>query len=86
MYDGGVMDEVREENRKWADYLLLSKLFSEEQLQVIDRITPMTQSIFDSMMQVCMENGEILEQFMFDLMKEYPEYLAVYAAAIYEEV
>lgn len=80
------MEKVKKEDRKWESNLLLSEYLSEEQLQVIDQIKPMTQSVFNSIMHTCMENGELLEEFMFEMMKAYPEYLAVYAGEISDEV
>ena len=80
------MEKVKKEDRKWESNLLLSEYLSEEQLQVIDQIKPMTQSVFNSIMYICMENGEVLEELMFEMMKAYPEYLAVYAGEISDEV
>ena len=83
---GENMEKVKKEDRKRESNLLLSEYLSEEQQQAIGRIKPMTQYVFNSIMQTCMENGEVLEEFMFKMMKAYPEYLAVYAREISDEV
>lgn len=75
-----------EEDRKWKQYLLLIYDLSEEQIQTLEGRRPMTQRMFDNIMDVCIKTESRLEFCMFALMEKYPEFLSVYAENICAEI
>ena len=60
--------------------------FSDEQLAAIDCQIPMTQEIYDSILDQCMEIGSDSERIFYRMLLEYPDFLSVYADRIEQEV
>lgn len=60
--------------------------FSDEQLEAIDYQIPMTQEIYDSILDRCMEIGSGADRIFYRILLEYPDFLSVYADRIEQEV
>lgn len=60
--------------------------FSDEQLAAIDYQIPMTQEIYDSILDRCMEIGSGADRIFYRMLLEYPDFLSVYADRIEQEV
>lgn len=60
--------------------------FSDEQLEAIDYQIPMTQEIYDSILDRCVEIGADSERIFYRMLLEYPDFLSVYADRIEQEV
>lgn len=60
--------------------------FSDEQLAAIDCQIPMTQKLYDSILDRCMEIGSDSDRIFYRLLLEYPDFLSVYADRIEREV
>lgn len=68
----------------WS-FIVEAMEFTDEENSVIEHVIPMTQELFDSIMDKCMEIGSDVEPLFFRLMKEYEEFSDVYADKIIEE-
>ena len=75
----------RELKRFWS-FLVETFEFTEEQNDAIDHQIPMTQELFDSIIDRCNELGSDIEPLFFRMLDEYPEFMDVYADRIIEEV
>lgn len=60
--------------------------FSDEEQLAIDKQIPMTQKIYDSILNRCMEIGSGADRVFYRLLLEYPDFLSVYADRIEQEV
>lgn len=60
--------------------------FSDEQLASIDCQIPMTQKIYDSILDRCMEIGSGADRVFYRMLLKYPDFLSVYADRIEQEV
>ena len=60
--------------------------FTDEQLAAIDYQIPMTQEIYDSILDRCMELGTAADDLFYRMLLEYPDFLSVYAQKIEDEV
>lgn len=60
--------------------------FTDEQLAAIDCQIPMTQEIYDSILDCCMELGTAADDLFYRMLLEYPDFLSVYAQKIEDEV
>ena len=56
--------------------------FTDEQLAAIDYQIPMTQEIYDSVLNRCMELGTAADDLFYRMLLEYPDFLSVYAQKI----
>lgn len=59
---------------------------TEEQNLAIDRQIPMTQEIYDSILDRCTEIGSDAEELFFRMLSEYPEFMCNYADELLKEV
>ena len=59
---------------KFLEMLKITKLLSEEELQAMDHQIPMTQELFDSILEKM--TGQGLEDSYFDFMNEFSEFLS----------
>ena len=59
---------------KFLEMLKITKLLSEEELQAMDYQIPMTQELFDSILEKM--TGQGLEDSYFDFMNEFSEFLS----------
>ena len=60
--------------------------FSDEEQLAIDKQIPMTQKIYDSILDRCMEIGSGADRIFYRMLLEYPDFLSVYANRIEQEV
>ncbi|MBM6669013.1 hypothetical protein H6A64_14545 [Lacrimispora saccharolytica] len=60
--------------------------FTDEQLAAIDYQIPMTQEIYDSVLDRCMELGTATDDLFNRMLLEYPDFMSVYAQKIEDEV
>lgn len=79
------MEFTEKELKGFWSFLVETFEFTEEQNDAIDHQIPMTQELFDSIMDRCMELGSDVEPLFLRLMKEYEEFSNVYADRIIEE-
>ena len=79
------MEFTEKELKGFWSFLVETFEFTEEQNDAIDHQIPMTQELFDSIMDRCMELGSDVDGLFFRLMKEYEEFSNVYADRIIEE-
>lgn len=69
---------MRDNIRKTIDdFLTITFCLTEEELQAVDHLIPMTQEIFDSIMEKC---GELeISKFFVNFINEYPDFFMGYA-------
>lgn len=60
--------------------------FTDEQLAAIDYQIPMTQEIYNSVLDRCMELGTAADDLFNRMLLEYPDFMSVYAQRIEDEV
>lgn len=60
--------------------------FTAEQLAAIDHQIPMTQELFDAIIDRCNELGEGADRVFFCMLEEYPEFMMNGAKKILDEV
>lgn len=73
-------------NRVSSNFLLKIFELTDEQLAAIDYQIPMTQEIYNSILDRCTELGAMSDDLFFSLLNEYPEYLSVYDQKIKDEM
>lgn len=66
------------------EFIRAAFLLDDEELEALDHQRPMTQNLFDSIIDKCMEEG--IDNIFESLLREYPEFLRVYAEKIEREV
>ena len=74
------MHEGEKINKRLCKFFIEIFEFTDEQLAAIDCQIPMTQEIYDSILDRCMELGTAA------MLLEYPDFLSVYAQKIEDEV
>lgn len=65
-------------NRVTSNFLLKIFELTDAQLEASDYQIPMTQEIYNSILDRCTELGVMADDLFFSLLNEYPEYLSVY--------
>lgn len=73
-------------NRAFCNFLIEIFEFTEEQLAALDYQIPMTQEVYNSILDRCIELGTVADDLFCRLLNEYPEYLSVYDQKIEDEV
>ena len=73
----------QKENLKRLVFEMLA--FSIEQLEAMDKLIPMTQEIFESILERCNELGPAADKTFYRILDEYPDLADVYADAIIAE-
>ena len=73
-------------NKGLYNLLIETFEFTDEQLAAIDYQIPMTQEIYDSVLDRCMELGTDADDLFYRMLLEYPDFLSVYAQKIEDEV
>ena len=69
-------------NKGFCNFLIETFEFTDEQLAAIDYQIPMTQEIYSSILDRCMELGAAADDLFNRMLLEYPEFLAIYAQRI----
>lgn len=72
--------------RNLEEFLTITFEFTDEQLAAIDYQIPMTQEIYDSILDRCMMLGDSVDNLFYRLLVEYPDFMTVYANRIEQEV
>ena len=63
----------QEQKKKFISFLAVTFTMSDEELQAIDGVIPMTQELFDSITDKCI--GPEFESFFDDFILKYPDFL-----------
>ncbi|BDZ84196.1 hypothetical protein Lac2_23300 [Claveliimonas bilis] len=69
----------------WS-FLVETFEFSDKQLAAIDYQIPMTQEIYDSILDCCMELGASVDGLFYRLLIEYPDFMTAYGSRIEKEL
>ena len=69
----------------WS-FLVETFEFSDKQLAAIDYQIPMTQEIYESILDRSMMLGDSVDNLFYRLLVEYPDFMTVYANRIEQEV
>lgn len=80
------MEFTEKELKGFWSFLVETFEFTEEQNDAIDHQIPMTQELYNSIMDKCMEIGPDVDPLFHRLLIEYQDFMAVYADRIEEEV
>ena len=80
------MHEGEKINKKLCKFFIEIFELTDEQLAAIDYQIPMTQEIYDSILDRCMELGTAADDLFNRMLLEYPDFLSVYAQKIEDEV
>lgn len=80
------MHEEEKRNKRLCKFFIETFEFSDEQLAAIDYQIPMTQEIYNSVLDRCMELGTVADDLFYRMLLEYPDFLSVYAQKIEDEV
>lgn len=80
------MHEREKINKRLCKFFIEIFEFKDEQLAAIDCQIPMTQEIYDSILDRCMELGMAADDLFYRMLLEYPDFLSVYAQKIEDEV
>ena len=73
-------------NKGFCNFLIETFEFTDEQLAAIDYQIPMTQEIYDSVLDRCMELGTAADDLFNRMLLEYPDFMSVYAQKIEDEM
>lgn len=77
------MERVSDFESNLSEFLEMTFRLTEEELRAVDHMIPMTQELFDSIVDKCA--GMETDNFFFKFIGEYPEFLEIYAERIEQE-
>ena len=80
------MELTKEQMKNLNCFLIETFAFTEEQKDAIDQQIPMTQEIFDSIIDRCNELGSVADPIFFRLLRQYPDFTDVYGGRIAKEL
>lgn len=80
------MDLTNEQMEILKSFLLETFAFTDEQTAAMDQQIPMTQEIFESILERCNELGSAADKIFYRLLKEYPDFTDVYGQKLEKEV
>ena len=80
------MEFTEKQLKNFWSFLVETFKFDEQQTAAIDHQIPMTQEIFDSILDRCMEIGSDVDPLFNRMLIEYQDFMDVYAEKIIEEV
>lgn len=80
------MEFTEKELKGFWSFLVETFEFTEEQNDAIDHRIPMTQELFNSILNKCNEIGADVDPLFYRMLDEYPEFMSVYTDKIEEEV
>ena len=80
------MDLTNEQMENLKSFLLETFAFTDEQTAAMDQQIPMTQEIFESILERCNELGSAADKIFYRLLKEYPDFTDVYGQKLEKEV
>ncbi len=80
------MEFTEKELKNFWSFLVETFEFTEEQNDAIDHQIPMTQEIYNSILDRCNEIGSDVEPLFLRMLTEYQDFMSVYADRIIEEI
>lgn len=80
------MDFTEKELKNLWSFIVESMEFTDEENSAIEHVIPMTQELFNSIIDKCNEIGHDVDPLFYRLLDEYPEFMSVYADKIEKEV
>lgn len=80
------MDFTEDELKRFWCFLVEAFEFDEEQSKAIENIIPMTQELYDSILDKCNEVGSDLDHLFYRMLDEYPDFMCNYADKIEQEL
>ena len=80
------MDLTNEQMENLKSFLLETFAFTDEQTAAMDQQIPMTQKIFESILERCNELGSAADKTFYRLLKEYPDFTDIYGQKLEKEV
>lgn len=85
---GGKMERefTKEELQGMCSFLIETFEFTEEQTAAIDHQIPMTQEMYDSILDRCSEIGRDTDNLFYRMLDEYPNFMAVRAERMLNEI
>lgn len=75
-----------EQSKHLHSFMVEALAFTEEENQAIDHQIPMTQEIFDSILDKCMELGEVVDPLFDRMIEEFKDFMVVYADKIEKDI
>lgn len=83
---GMVLKMTKEEIANIRHFLVETFAFTDEQSAAIDKQIPMTQELFESILERCNELGTDTDKLFYRLLIEYPDLTEVYGKKIEQEI
>lgn len=80
------MNFTEKELKNFWSFLVETFEFSEEQTAAIDKQIPMTQELYDSILDRCNEIGSDVDNLFFRMLIEYPDFMSNYADRLEKEI
>ena len=80
------MELTREQMENLKSFLLETFAFTEEQNDAMDKQIPMTQEIFESIVERCNELGSAADKIFYRIIMEYPDMTDIYGGKIAKEL
>ncbi len=80
------MKLTKEQIENVKSFLLETFAFNEEQLAAIDGLIPMTQEVFESILERCNELGSAADKIFYRLLRDYPDLTDVYGQKLEKEL
>lgn len=80
------MEFNKEQMENLSSFLIETFAFTSEQTDAIDQQIPMTQELFESIIERCNELGSIADKTFYRLLDEYPDLTEVYGNKIEREL
>lgn len=69
----------------WS-FIVEAMVFSDEENDAIEHVVPMTQELYNSIMDKCMEIGSDVDLLFYRLLTEYQDFMSVYADKMLAEI
>lgn len=80
------MEFTEEQQRNLWSFIVESFEFSDEENAAIEHVIPMTQEIYNGILDKCNEIGSDVEPLFLRLLTEYPEFMSNYADRLEAEL
>ena len=80
------MELTKEQMENLKSFLLETFAFTEEQNDAMDKQIPMTQKLFESILERCNELGSAADKIFYRLLRDYPDLTDVYGQKLEKEL
>lgn len=80
------MEFTDKELKNLWSFIVESMEFTDEQNAAIEHVIPMTQEIYDSILDKCNEIGSDVNPLFYRMLEEYPDFMCAYADKIDAEL